>query len=387
MSNQIFPAEILEQTAEYQLAQHSRTTQIIYNLLVLSLLALVVSLPFLFIDISVKSSGLLRAATELNTLKAMSSGVVRKVYVSENSFVKKDQLLFEVQSSVLEEKEKYLIDKVSEVKLFLNDLIELTHSKTIDTQQSINLNTPLYQQSLIDYRQKLVERRTKFQKAKQDYDRNKKLYDGSVIAASEFENFKFELDKANDELELLRQSQISAWQQELHNAEKEINDFQNQLNQAQQEKKNLNVTAPVSGTIQNLSGIYPGSPVFANQDLAQISPDTSLIAEVYVSPNDIGLLKEGLPVRMQVGAFNYNQWGLLHGTVKEISNDIQIRNNEPFFEVKCALAQDHLNLKNGYIGKLKKGMTLQARFIVTKRSLWQLLYDKVDDWMNPNIRK
>jgi HlyD family secretion protein len=28
-------------------------------------------------------------------------------------------------------------------------------------------------------------------------------------------------------------------------------------------------------------------------------------------------------------------------------------------------------------------MTLRARFIVAERSLWQLLYDKVDDWMNP----
>jgi len=387
MSNKIFPAEILEQTAEYQLAQNSKPTQILYSFLVISLLAGVVALPFLFIDVSVKSSGLLRAATELNTLKAISSGVVQKVYITENSVVQKGQLLFEVQSPVLEEKEKYLIGKVSEIKLFLNDLIELTSSKIIDTQQSINLNTPLYQQSLIDYRQKLVERRTKYQKAKQDYDRNKKLYDNYVIAASEFENFKFELDKATDELELLKQSQLSAWQQEFYNAEKEINDFQNQLNQTQQEKKNLNVTAPVSGAIQNLSGIYQGSPVFANQDLAQISPDTSLMAEIYVSPNDIGLLREGLPVRMQVGAFNYNQWGLLQGTVKEISNDIQIRNNEPFFEVKCALDQDHLTLKNGYTGKLKKGMTLQARFVVTKRSLWQLLYDKVDDWMNPDIRK
>jgi len=387
MSNKIFPAEILEQTAEYQLAQNSKPTQILYSFLVISLLAGVVALPFLFIDVSVKSSGLLRAATELNTLKAISAGIVQKVYVNENSVVTKGQLLFEVQSPMLEEKDKYLIGKVSEIKLFLNDLIELTSSKAIDTQQPINLNTPLYQQSLIDYRQKLVERRTKYQKAKQDYDRNKKLYDGYVIAASEFENFKFELDKATDELALLKQSQLSAWQQELHNSEKEINDFQNQLNQTQQERKNLNITAPVSGTIQNLTGIYPGTPVFANQELAQISPDTSLMAEIYVSPNDIGLLKEGLPVRMQVGAFNYNQWGLLQGTVKEISNDIQIRNNEPFFEVKCSLAQDHLTLKNGYTGKLKKGMTLQARFIVTKRSLWQLLYDKVDDWMNPDIRK
>lgn len=39
--------------------------------------------------------------------------------------------------------------------------------------------------------------------------------------------------------------------------------------------------------------------------------------------------------------------------------------------------------KNGYKGYLKKGMTLQARFIITERTLWQLLYDKVDDWINP----
>jgi len=28
-------------------------------------------------------------------------------------------------------------------------------------------------------------------------------------------------------------------------------------------------------------------------------------------------------------------------------------------------------------------MSLQARFIVTERTLWQLIYDNVDDWLNP----
>jgi HlyD family secretion protein len=141
----------------------------------------------------------------------------------------------------------------------------------------------------------------------------------------------------------------------------------------------------VTGTIQNLAGVYPGSPVFVNQDLAQISPETNLIAEAYVSPNDVGLLHQGMPVLMQVSAFNYNQWGLLHGEVQEISNDIQMQNDRPVFEIKCRLSQDHLSLKNGYQGKLKKGMSFQACFVVAKRSLWQLLYDKVDDWVNPNI--
>jgi HlyD family secretion protein len=42
-----------------------------------------------------------------------------------------------------------------------------------------------------------------------------------------------------------------------------------------------------------------------------------------------------------------------------------------------------VHTRNGVKGNLKKGMTFQARFILTKRSLFQLLYDKADDWMNP----
>ena len=36
-------------------------------------------------------------------------------------------------------------------------------------------------------------------------------------------------------------------------------------------------------------------------------------------------------------------------------------------------------------GKLKKGMTLQAYFNVARRSLYQLLYDKIDNWLNPQV--
>lgn len=34
---------------------------------------------------------------------------------------------------------------------------------------------------------------------------------------------------------------------------------------------------------------------------------------------------------------------------------------------------------------VKKGMTLTGRFMITKRSLLQLLYDKTDNWLNPKI--
>jgi len=37
--------------------------------------------------------------------------------------------------------------------------------------------------------------------------------------------------------------------------------------------------------------------------------------------------------------------------------------------------------------KIRKGMSLNARIIVSRRSLFNLLFDKVDKWVNPYFNK
>ncbi len=201
----------------------------------------------------------------------------------------------------------------------------------------------------------------------------------------EFENFQFELKKAEDVIDQINESQRSQWQNELKNLQDEKRELESQLVMVQKDQSLLVIKAPLSGTLQNLTGVYNGSLVFANQELGQISPDTSLLVVAHVAPNDIGFIKKNMDVRLQVDAFNYNQWGMANGKVIAVPQDIKVLDNKPVFEVRCSLDKDFLQLHNGYKGYLKKGMTLQARFIVTKRSLWQLLYDKVDNWMNPNL--
>ena len=56
-----------------------------------------------------------------------------------------------------------------------------------------------------------------------------------------------------------------------------------------------------------------------------------------------------------------------------------------FFRVLCNLTAKSLRLKNGYTTDIKKGNTFTARFIITERSIWDLLFDKIDDWFNPKI--
>ena len=69
----------------------------------------------------------------------------------------------------------------------------------------------------------------------------------------------------------------------------------------------------------------------------------------------------------------------------DISSDVITHNDQPVFKVRCSLDNHELQLKNGYRGKLKKGMTLTARFRITERTLCQRFYDKMDDWLNPKL--
>ena len=101
-------------------------------------------------------------------------------------------------------------------------------------------------------------------------------------------------------------------------------------------------------------------------------------------PADMGLLKLDQSVLLQIDALNYREWGLARGKVMDIANDFVLMNEQPVFKVKCRLETPKLKLPNGHEVRLQKGMTLQARFVVVRRTLAQLVFDKMDDWLNPN---
>lgn len=331
------------------------------------------------ITISVGSPAIIKPSSDVSILKSFMTGKVKESFVHENLYVKRNQTLYILDSEILNDQERTFTAKGDDIIRFTDDLNAL-----LNNEDSKQINTSFYQQSSFNYRQKVVESKTRLNKVQADYNRNKKLHSEKVIADAEFENFQFELNKAKNDLALIKENQRSQWQNDLRTYERELQDIEGQLAQLQKQRNNLIIKAPVSGTIQNVAGIYAGSTVIAGQDLAQISPDTSLIVEAYLSPNDIGLIRKKMEARFQIDAFNYNQWGVASGIVEEISNDVQLIDNRPMFKVRCSLNKKFLQLKNGYQGFLKKGMTLQARFMVTERTLWQLLYDKADDWLNPN---
>ncbi len=371
-------------TPDFENEKYRRSTNLwsnsVYLIFCFSIVNFLFLSAFLHIDINVSSPGFVRPAAEISPVRSLVSGRIKGLFLHENKPVLKGDVLLSIESESFEVKEAYLSERGEEVKRFIEDLEVLTASEI----EMGKLQTTLYRQAGITYQQQLMEAVSRYEKVKAEYNRNEILHREQVIADAEFEDFRFKLDQAELARTLVCQTQVGEWQSQLSNLRTELLRIQSDAEQLASEKNNHVILSPVTGTVQNLTGIYRGSFVYQNQELALISPDTSLIVEVFVSPNDIGLLQFKMPVRFQIDAFNYSQWGLAYGNILAISNDVHVIDGKPLFKIKCSLERDYLELKNGYRGYLKKGMSMRARFVVTQRTLWQLLYDKMEDWLDPN---
>lgn len=384
----MLPKGLLTHTVDSLHTTRGISTNLIYSVVLLSICAGVVALPFIDVSITVQSPAVIRPSTEKTTIHSLVNGIVDRSFVKENTIVKRSDTLYILENNLLLERETYLNQRTLELSSFLEDINALTSCLAENTSCTFpDLRTLYYRQALLQFRQRQGEVLLRYQKTKNEYDRSFKLHREQVIADSEFENHSFELDRARQELQTLTTTQLSQWRTDEVAYLKESGDVQFQISQLAREKQSYIIKAPCAGTIISGSDIYTGSAISAGTALAEISPDTSLITEAYVSPNDIGLLSPQMPVTFQIDAFNYNEWGMASGTIVEISNDVLIVGGRPVFKVRCALASNYLALRNGYKGFLKKGMTLSARFVVTQRSLWQLLFDEIDDWINPHINR
>lgn len=383
MQSQLFPPEIIENTTESYLPRVSVKSQSIYTLVLLALIGLLFATPFMMIDISVQSNGTIRSVSEKSEIRSLVSGIISQIKVKENLSISEGQILFVLKTDLLDTKIRLNVYQQNDKKQLIQDLSMLVKIDSSSLLKVKGLKSPLCTQQYNQFIYTLQENIQHLRKVKKELDADRFLYKEKVIAMREFDEKEFAYNRLVSEFRSSIEKQITLWQSDLSRYQIELTELEALKKQLLEERELYTIKAPATGTIQQLTGKYIGSNIQVGESLGVISPDSNLIVECYVNPQDIGLLKVGMNANFQINSFNYNQWGLAKGKILSISNDFIIQNQHPIFKVKCLLDKNFLTLKTGHIGKIKKGMNLRARFIVTRRSIYQLMYDKVDDWLNP----
>ncbi|QGY43596.1 HlyD family efflux transporter periplasmic adaptor subunit [Maribellus comscasis] len=377
----VFPPEIIKLSVENHFNNFSRSSRIIYLSVTLFIVGFIISLFFIETRVSVQSAGLIRSLSESIEITSPVVAEISRTNIAENQFVHKGDTLICMNAEKLIQRGEHLNKLIIQNEDYQADL------RFMSAFKCDLLKTGLYKSIYAQYRQKLEDYDLKINLLKKSFNRTQTLFDKNVIPLTEKEEKEFQLQKAIEEKNIFVSQSRSDWQQLATEYKLTNKKYKNEIIELQKELGNYAILSPCTGYITNFSGIQAESFVTTGQRIAVVSPDDKLISEHLVPPRDIGYLKNSMPVVFQVDAYNYSQWGFASGEIIDISNEIYLINNQPYFKVRCSLNEQYLLLKNGFKGTLKKGLTTTARFQITERTLAQLLFDKAEDWLNPKLKE
>ncbi|MBK7107396.1 MAG: HlyD family efflux transporter periplasmic adaptor subunit [Ignavibacteriae bacterium] len=381
----IFPAIFFEKGKEFYLEEISFKSQIIYSSILLFLIFSFSSLPFIYVDTFTQARGIIKTKNENFQIVAPITGKLISLKLNDNQKVLKGDTLLVFDVSTIEAEIEVKKIDINRNKNYISDLITLIEANDFNISNQIKFRSTMFLKDYSLFLERINELTFLLERAQKQKERDKVLYQKDLISSKEFENSEYEFDRAVSQKEQLFKTSKSEWEGKLINYEQENRVLAIELEKLFELKRKYFVLAPIDGTIQELEGIQPNSYLVQNQLIANISPNDSLVAEIYISPKDIGFVRQGQDINIQMDAYNYREWGLLKGKVIVVSDDVVILNNSYFFKVICKTSQNFLELNYNLKGNLKKGMTFTANFLHNKRSLYNLLFDKIDDFVNPQL--
>ncbi len=377
----IFPKEIIDNTSQTFVYRNQVRSRLIFAIILLMVIGGFTSLFFIKTEIYVSARGGIRPEEERKEIVGAVSGIISDHVLKNNLSVKKGDTLVISDSSPVEEE----LDKVkAQITIVADNISDLDYMLSGQLVNKDKLKLPTNRASYLSFEQKQREINIRKKQLKVVFERQQALYKEKVIAQAEFEEASSAYELVLNESEQHYRDQKFTWDNERKTEWLKLLDLENRWTSLQRRLNEYVIVSPVSGTLFNVQGIERGGFITAGQRLAEISPNSDIIVETFVSPADIGLIESGAQVSYQIDAYNYNNWGLATGTIIDISKDLEIVNDQPLFRIKCSLNERHLELKNSFRAELKPGLSLSARFHITERTLFDLLYDKVDDWLNPS---
>ncbi|QAV23889.1 HlyD family type I secretion periplasmic adaptor subunit [Proteus hauseri] len=173
---------------------------------------------------------------------------------------------------------------------------------------------------------------------------------------------------------------------ELNQVQLKLSETEKQLIIEKDKLTKMQVIAPISGTVMDLSIFTQGGVVRTGQTLMEIVPnDHQLVIEARLAPHLIDKVTLGLPVDLMFSAFNQNTTPKIPGEVALISADrlIDERSSEPYYQVFINVTDTTLLTEKK--NTLKAGMPVDVFINTGDRSLLNYLFKPVLDRIHTSL--
>ncbi|NJM98734.1 MAG: HlyD family type I secretion periplasmic adaptor subunit [Phormidesmis sp. RL_2_1] len=190
-----------------------------------------------------------------------------------------------------------------------------------------------------------------------------------AYAGAKAEAARLSADRQNEILTQIEQQQ------------KELESLRGQLSQAEEQRRRETITAAVDGTVYNVKVVEAGANVQAGEELLSLLPQGApLVVEAKVLGRDERFVRPGMPVKIKLESFDYQEFGLLEGTVERVSpNAIDDPEARLVYPTRIRLEKPSITIQGKEVA-LTPGMPATADIVIRERTILRFL-------LNPIIEK
>lgn len=333
------------------------------------------------VDIVASAKGKIIPSGRVKLIQPFETGVVRAIEVHDGQFVKAGQSLIQLDPTINEAESKHYQTDLTAAELDIARLeAELSDGDALAHFQAPpdapETSVAVQRQFLID---QMAEQQAKLavldrqRKQKEDeqattqaeiekleatlpilqerVDMRKTLYDHNTGSKAEYLELlqalvdeqhdlnvqKRKADEAASAIATIAEQRSEAYEEfrreryaDLAEAERKAKGLNEDVIRSQHRAALQDLTAPVDGTVQQLSVHTIGGVVTPAQTLMVLVPsDSQLEIEAMVLNRDIGFVHAGQQAQIKVDAFNFNRYGLIDGKVIDVSPDAITRDKTP----------------------------------------------------------
>jgi hemolysin D len=338
------------------------------------------------IDIVVNASGKVIPSGYSKTIASVDVASVRALYVEEGQQVKAGDVLIELDTSASDaERDKADGDQsmallqVARAKALI-EALEREHPPQLPQFATVAEEKWLAAQQYLDgqYRDYIAKLRridgdiARFREAlplatqrAADYKALLLDHDVSEHAWLEKEQARVDLagqlaDARNQRGALIAETRRTAYDQLTEGSKVAAASGQDAL-RSDAHSRLLTLTAPVSGTVQQLDVHTVGGVVSAAKPLMQIVPLESRVeVEAFLENKDVGFVQEEQRAEVKIDAFEYTKYGTVAGKVSHVSRDaLQDEKKGLIYSTKIALDTSRIAVE-GKEMPLSAGMSVNV---------------------------
>ncbi len=175
---------------------------------------------------------------------------------------------------------------------------------------------------------------------------------------------------------------------ELRENESTIADLQTQLTSLDDRVQRIEIKAPVTGIVHDMTVTTTGGVVMPGEPIMQIIPkDDRLIIEAMVAPQDIDQVYKTQTASVILSAFDQNKTPRLTGTVAEVSANTLLdeASGLPYYSTRVEISAEELARLDGLV--LVPGMPAEVFINTGNRTVISYLTKPITDTMRRSFRE